>query len=312
MEHFICPICNMNSHTSCNDGLYIVNCDRCGPFNITEELVDDLTDDPKLSKIKYKISSFLKERYIRKKERITLFLNEPSNEVEFPVVVTLNSIIQQYPINLSDKIDKALLNLVNISKYPGEKIKIIKEDSSMFYPETNNSIEVFFIIDSLIKQGFVTGHAGFPTDLTVTVEGWNRSFELEKDKYSESKQGFIAMWFDKEMDGIAKKGFEQAIIDAGFNPLRIDRKEHNNKIDDEIIAEIKKSKFVVADFSGHRGGVYFEAGFAMGLGKQVIWTCRDDYLDSIHFDTRQFSHIVWENEYDLYKKLYNRIRATIN
>ena len=42
-----------------------------------------------------------------------------------------------------------------------------------------------------------------------------------------------------------------------------------NKIDDEIVAEIRRSKFIIADFShgsdGARGGVYFEAGFAHGL-----------------------------------------------
>lgn len=48
--------------------------------------------------------------------------------------------------------------------------------------------------------------------------------------------------------------------------MMIGSKEHSNKIDDEIIGEIRRSAFIVADFTGHRGGVYFEAGFAMGLG----------------------------------------------
>ncbi len=103
----------------------------------------------------------------------------------------------------------------------------------------------------------------------------------------------------------------RALEDTGYSAIRIDQKEHNNKIDDEIIAEIKKSKFLVADFTGHRGGVYFEAGFAMGLKKPVIWTYRKDHLDSLHFDTRQYSHIIWETEDELYEKLLNRIQATI-
>jgi hypothetical protein len=39
---------------------------------------------------------------------------------------------------------------------------------------------------------------------------------------------------------------------------------------------------------------------------------REDHLSSVHFDTRQYSHIVWKDEDDLYSKLFNRIRATIN
>ena len=46
--------------------------------------------------------------------------------------------------------------------------------------------------------------------------------------------------------------------------MRIDRHEHVNKIDDEIIAEIRRARFVVADFThgdtGGRGSVYYEAG----------------------------------------------------
>ena len=57
--------------------------------------------------------------------------------------------------------------------------------------------------------------------------------------------------------------------------------------------------------------MYFEAGFAMGLGRPVIWTCRKDDIDNAHFDTRQYNHIVWENEKELYEKLKNRIEATI-
>ncbi|MCW5608337.1 MAG: hypothetical protein KIT26_09815 [Nitrosomonas sp.] len=97
--------------------------------------------------------------------------------------------------------------------------------------------------------------------------------------------------------------------------MRIDQKNHNNKIDDEIIAEIKRSRFVVADFtqgdSGARGGVYYEAGFAHGLNMPVIFTCRADALNNVHFDTRQYNHIVWENIDALRNQLAQRISATI-
>lgn len=40
-----------------------------------------------------------------------------------------------------------------------------------------------------------------------------------------------------------------------------------NRIDDEIIGRIRASRFIVADFTGHRPGVYFEAGMMLGLGR---------------------------------------------
>ena len=53
--------------------------------------------------------------------------------------------------------------------------------------------------------------------------------------------------------------------------------EHTNDINDEIIAQIRRSRFMVCDLTGYRGGVYFEAGFAYGLGLDVVYTCRRDW-----------------------------------
>lgn len=60
-----------------------------------------------------------------------------------------------------------------------------------------------------------------------------------------------------------------------------------------------------------RGGVYYEAGLAQGLGIPVIWTCHQDCIAHVHFDTRQYNHIVWISPDDLKTKLINRIGATI-
>jgi hypothetical protein len=49
----------------------------------------------------------------------------------------------------------------------------------------------------------------------------------------------------------------------------------------------------------------------MGLEKRVIWTCHDDSLKFVHFDTRQFNHIVWTDPADLKTKLKNRIGAVL-
>ena len=99
---------------------------------------------------------------------------------------------------------------------------------------------------------------------------------------------------------------------AGFQPFRIDDKHHNHKICDEIVAEIRRSRFLVADFTGHRGGVYYEAGFAAGLGLPVIFTCRKDDLKDLHFDVLGPSHTIDRKDpQDLADRLEARICATI-
>ncbi len=117
------------------------------------------------------------------------------------------------------------------------------------------------------------------------------------------------------MDEAFDQGIKPAIEGTGYKPLRIDQKEHVNKIDDEIIAELRRSRFVVADFThgedGARGGVYYEAGFAHGLERPVFFTCRKDKMKTLHFDTNHFNHIVWTDPADLREKLKNRILAVI-
>jgi hypothetical protein len=56
--------------------------------------------------------------------------------------------------------------------------------------------------------------------------------------------------------------------------------------------------------------VYFEAGFAMGLDIDVVWCCKKDKLDTVHFDVNHYNIIVWETEQDLKDKLEKRIEAT--
>lgn len=113
------------------------------------------------------------------------------------------------------------------------------------------------------------------------------------------------------MDETFELGISRAVTDCGFTPIRIDRKEHNNQITDEIMAAIRDAEFVVADFSGNRGGVYYEAGYARGLGRSGIYCCRESDFDELHFDTRLINHIKWSDVADFREKLANRIKATI-
>lgn len=122
---------------------------------------------------------------------------------------------------------------------------------------------------------------------------------------------FCAMWFNKEVLPLWTSVIDPAVREAGYEPLRIDGKQHNGKIDDEIMASIRSARFVIADFTGNRGGVYYEAGFAHGLGLPVIFMCRAD--DDLHFDIRQYNCIFWKPDdlNEARERLRNRIRATL-
>lgn len=181
-----------------------------------------------------------------------------------------------------------------------------KIDGVDYLCEIKDSTELTAFAKLLISMNI------FNRDGRISLDGI-KILEKYANENLDSKQVFVAMWFDTTMNDVYDYGFEPGIqSDTGLAARRIDRVDFLGKIDDEILAEIRRSKFVVADFTcGEtvRGGVYYEAGFAQALGKQVIFTCRADQIQQVHFDTRQFNHILWQTPADLQKQLNDRIKA---
>lgn len=119
------------------------------------------------------------------------------------------------------------------------------------------------------------------------------------------------MSFSKDRVGIYHNLIEPAIKKAGYSAVRVDQDEHNQSINDYIIGQIKGCRFLVSDFTRQSQGVYFEAGLALGLGRNVIWMCSEKDRANLHFDTRHYNHILYDDA-DLatgMEKLKNRILA---
>ena len=169
--------------------------------------------------------------------------------------------------------------------------------------------ELSFLFRMLSERSFVkqVSEAG---ECEVLPNGQIEADKLSR-KITQSQQGFVAMSFDPALLPAYEQGLRPGVMMAGYDPIRVDRVEHVNRIDDEIIARVRTSLFVVADFTEHREGVYFEAGFALGLGLPVIWTCRKGDMKDLHFDIRQYNTIDWDDYEDLASRLQHRIEATV-
>lgn len=145
----------------------------------------------------------------------------------------------------------------------------------------------------------------------LTIPGWEA---IEPALTPNGVQGrcFVAMAFKSSLDDAFLRGIQPAVEDdCGFKAVRMLELEHNDKICDRIIVEVRRAQFVIADFTFQRGGVYFEAGFATALSRPVIWTCNACHFHRLHFDTRQYNHIKWKGPDDLRTQLATRIRETI-
>lgn len=207
---------------------------------------------------------------------------------------------------VSERADRILIHAVRRQKSLDEVINCrSKEFQAISYSQSQGELD--HLVNSLVDQGFLAEpHIGF--GYRITSQGHKRYEELHA-LGAASTQAFVAMWFDDSMQDAYENGLEAGILKAGYDPVRIDGVEHAGKIDDRIIAEIRRSKFLVADFTGHRGGVYFEAGFALGINLPFIFTCRKDDIENLHFDIRQYNCIDWTEPSELAERLKNRIEA---
>jgi len=295
-------------------------CKYCGPYLIDHGFIGRIPGIDKKEN-KFKMACILNERRLKGLSGVALSdkTNKGKKVCTYPQI-SAGELLDEFPKKASDFLYRALLNLnrlVNPTQ-PFGLIRFAEKDHLHLF--TSDMRGCYAFLDELAKEGYIRFNkveAGPQQNAFFLTAIFFEMVENLKKTEVGNKRVFVAMWFDESMNDYYQDGIKKAIEDAGYEPARIDEQNFNEKICDEIIAEIKRSKFVIADFSGPRtgprSGVFFEAGFAKGLGREVIFTIREADKNKLkkHFDTRQYNHITYTSSEDLHKKLYDRICSTI-
>ncbi|MCH9031222.1 MAG: hypothetical protein IIB00_03045, partial [candidate division Zixibacteria bacterium] len=203
------------------------------------------------AKDKHLLSGYLRERDLVKRAR-PLFTSD-----------SVPQILAACPKEPLDRLDKFLLN---ISRMSGNVADVVHVEPAADYPlgYCKGQAEFGMLIKFLREDKLLRENE--PNNaLVISPAGWRRVKEIKESDRSESIQAFVAMSFSKDRKYIYDDAIAPAIKESGYTPYRIDADDSLTKIDNEIIAQIRRSRFVVADFTGQRQAVYFETGFAQGL-----------------------------------------------
>ena len=159
-----------------------------------------------------------------------------------------------------------------------------------------------------------TGISG-SLSVRLTMAGWLRYEDIKRGRV-QSRSVLMAMKFgDAELEGVVEKCFKPAVARAGFQLRPLNESQGAGLIDDQLRTALRLSRFIIADLTHGSHGSYWEAGFAEGLGRPVIYTCRRDQWDRgrSHFDTNHLVTIDWAVD-DLARvaeRLTAVIRATL-
>lgn len=307
-----CPVCgeqNAVVHVALHELAF--ECPRCGGYvmhdDVAHALHGDIGNEGNLTtRQKANLSGWLRERPgVKIEVKPPVGTESKDRRVDtddvMRVVQELKSI--RTP-TLAERARKLLVHLSEKYVNPGTNIlssEVLRGSPSMLavaWAEDTRELKYLLYEYLHAEKGYVTSPAN-TSSFRITPRGWAYLESITLGN-PQSQTAFVAMWYHQTTNSLWTDGIAPGIVSAGYTPERIDRTEHVNRIDDEIVAGIRRSKFVVADFTGSRGGVYFEAGYALGLGLPVIWTCRKDDLEKgeLHFDVEHFNFLTWTDAPD--------------
>lgn len=298
-----CPVCERSLSTPPRTWDYgnrkSIECPRCGSFEIagllTEGSIKQMDEKERMG-----LSAWLRT------ERPIDFVVTDDN---------LGRVLQGRPnYRVSEKQLLLLRHLEDLTNHPGGRVQVDLDDDFPVIWASNDD-ELLFHLEELAQRGLIENvvHKGTTYDpalrtvrqaqATITTKGWDY-LDDHPALADVGNQVFMAMSFSTRMGRAFSEGIKPALTGAGYRAYRVDRDPHIQRIDAKIEHEIRNSALVVADVTEQRQGVYYEAGFAKGLGLPVIWTVSEEEKGKLHFDTRQYKHIIWTDEAELQEELY--------
>lgn len=306
-----CPICSSDLiKKDVRDERIFFECRRCGCYSMSRTALDDLpchlrqNNDAgdKLSYALYRMTK--REQWVMLNSELlgNIVANTelPRPQVQFENLITW--IGDSLPtlgstVDLSDHV----LSAVGAKDMASVRVLLGHAQQSGYIEGSIHDAMVSFIV----------------VDLRLTLTGWGVYEDLRRGQTSNC-YAFIAMQFGQsDLDAVVNDCFRPAVSATGFELKRLDDSQPAGLIDDRLRVEIRQSRFLLADLTHHNKGAYWEAGFAEGLGKPVIYLCRKDVFEDksqgTHFDTNHHLTVVWDpsNLSEAAEKLKATIRATL-
>ncbi len=158
------------------------------------------------------------------------------------------------------------------------------------------------MLDELKGYGIVTALSqrtlsGFiMQDVSLTLIGWER-YEAERKGDLSGHYGFIALKFsDPILDPFLRDHIKPAVTDFGYSLFDMRDVSRAGVIDNLLRMQIRDSAFVLVDLTHENAGAYWEAGYAEGLGKPVLYICEKEKFEEkkTHFDTNHCTTVLWD------------------
>ena len=274
----VCPVCNAPANIRYDLTNIGIACSRCGDFSVSREAFEDCLP------IRNDKNRALASHLIRK-----LQVGAKVQELGSDFFGSLANRSLPTPGELTDNLLLWLAESAN--GRPGQPV-ILSSSAVLSVTAAigaTDDSDLYWARDTLAAQDLVVMYSN-TTHHRLTVTGWQRVEELKRAHVS-SRYAFFARRFQNDqLDEVFTLCLQPAVLATGYELRTVMQKA--GQIDAIIEDEIRRCRFVLADLSDDNAGAYWEAGFAEGLGKPVIYVCREG-LDT-HFDTDHRQTVRWD------------------
>lgn len=298
-----CKLCDstLDSAPLAKGGCVEYVCPNCGRFLFTDTLIEDFAHYFNDNEERKSILSH------------SIFKMQDRGEIPQISTYVVESILSlKTVLNAFEQAENLILWVGDHTVYPGKTCGVLKFDLRAKIGAVDfRGVE--FILNSMIKKGYIDCEnlINYNAMLTLTYNGWEQYHEIKKG-IVESRKAFMAMPFGvKIIDDFFLNCLKGAVSDTGYHLEKLDDNPQAGLIDDRLKVEILTSKFVIVDLTNGNNGAYWEAGYAEGLNKPVIYTCEKSYFKEkkTHFDTNHYHTIPWSPS--SYEESANKLKATI-
>jgi hypothetical protein len=278
-----CIVCDSQSNEERHIDKVAVDCSRCGDFLVLRRAEDDFLP------LKDKKQRALASHLIRRLQGV----RRPTLDWNF-----FNSLSQRNLPTPAEAGDSLLLFIAECADgSPGKRVGITFSDAKIqAVIGVIDDNDLRWQVDALRSQELLSGvNSVLSVDPLLTSKGWLRVEELKRAHIASSFVFFARKFDNPELDRVFEECLRPAVAQTGFE-LRI-ASQRAGLVDAIIEDEIRRCRFLIADLSDDNAGAYWEAGFAEGLGKPVIYVCRaSDGVEEkkTHFDTDHRHTVRWD------------------
>jgi len=314
-----CPICRTPNVTRAAAGTNTaeIHCPRCGRFQVQTLAETQLLNSTPAFPPQHLLSGLCRNTWDILGEKLLITVDLFKSWAELDKVAKL---AVPRDTDLAVKGDYLL-------KYLRRRSKTLA-DSAPFSPNElavgfcANKSELLFCLrylaeKNLIEEDAAAQRKGAPPSgafsYRLTPAGWAALDAASVPK--KQPLAVVTLSLDKDADALWSQGLSAGVQSAGYTAVRVDNREHANKVSDEIVVELRRADCVVADLTGQNPLTFFEAGLAIGLGKPIFWTCEEGEArdKKLFLETRQYVVTTWTRDKldDFARRLAQRIEASL-